>query len=51
MRDAQHRAGELLGRGVIGPVNDQRIANDIFARHKTPVPAVERRVAIVAGWR
>ncbi len=38
----QRRSGS-----VVGPIDDQRFADDILTRHKAPVTAVERRVAII----
>ena len=39
---------QLVGGRVVGPVDDQRLADDIFARHEAPVAAVERGIAVVA---
>src|SRR5579871_1827242 len=33
-------AGQALGAGIVGPVNDERLAHDIFARNEAPVAAV-----------
>src|SRR4051812_48376413 len=39
----QRRSGR-----VVGPVNNQRLADNVLARHETPKAAVERGIAIVA---
>ena len=48
MRYRNRRIRELFGGRVVRPVNDQRLADDILARHEAPVAAVERLIAIVA---
>src|SRR6266545_3268578 len=46
--DADRRICERLGGSIVGPVDDERLADDVPARNETPVAAVERGVAIVA---
>src|SRR5712691_3850508 len=41
-------ADPMFGGRIIGPKNHQRLADNVLARHETPVAAVERVVAIVA---
>ena len=41
-------AGPFFGGGVIGPEDHQRLADDVLARHETPIAAVERILAVVA---
>src|SRR5579863_2772352 len=40
-------ADPILGRRIIRPKNQERLADDVLARHEAPVPAVERVVAVV----
>src|SRR5579862_7904654 len=42
------RTGQAFGAGVVGPINNQRLADDISAGNESPVAAVERIIAIVA---
>lgn len=41
MLDIEDRSGQPLGRRVIRPVDDQRLAYDVCSRHKAPETAVE----------
>src|ERR1700678_3072854 len=34
--------GQALGAGIVGPVDDERLADDVSARNEAPVAAVER---------
>ena len=45
---AEGRIIQIVGGRVVGPVDDQRLADDVLARHEAPVAAVERGVAVVA---
>ena len=42
------RVRKFLGARVVRPVNDQRFADNILARHESPIAAVERLVAVIA---
>src|SRR6266446_503533 len=39
---------QLVAGRRVGPVNNQRLADDVLARHKAPVAAVERRIAVIS---
>src|ERR1700685_3188130 len=42
------RTGQALGAGSVGPVDDERLANDVSTRDEAPIAAVERIVAVIA---
>src|SRR3977135_552424 len=42
------RTGQTLSIRIVGPVNDQRLPDNILARHKAPIAAVERIIAVIA---
>src|SRR5437016_2303230 len=48
MFDRHEWLGQCLRGRVVRPVNDQRFPDNIVARDKAPVAAVERGIAIVA---
>src|SRR6266513_1059830 len=48
MLDRHEWLGQCLRGRVVRPVNNQRFPDNIVARDKTPVAAVERGIAIVA---
>src|ERR1017187_3043599 len=39
---------QILGRGAVGPVDQERLADDVIAGHEAPVAAVKGVVAVVA---
>src|SRR5215831_13425834 len=45
--DIYSRRVEIAGRRVVGPVDHQRLADDVFSRDESPVEAVERGIAII----
>src|SRR3954465_11527988 len=40
--------GQAIGRGVVRPVNDQRLTDNVFAGNESPIPAVERIIPVIA---
>ena len=48
MIDADGRIRKPLRRCVVRPIDDERLADNVLARHEAPVAAVERGIAIVA---
>src|SRR5450755_286901 len=46
--EAYGGVGQGLGGGVVGPVDDQGFADDIFARDESPVAAIEGGIAVIA---
>src|ERR1700722_17206969 len=35
------RTGQALGTGVVGPVNDERLSDDVVPGHETPIAAIQ----------